>query len=39
MTSGEPPGQALRRIVEQRPCDVSPGLWNEVIDLSATRPI
>ena len=38
MTSGESPGQALRRIVEQRPCDVSPSLWNEVIALLATHP-
>ncbi len=36
MTTGEPPAQALRRIGEQRPCDVSPGLWDEVIDLAAT---
>lgn len=39
MNSGEPPGQALRRIGEHRPCDVSPSLWNEVVDLSAPRPI
>ncbi len=39
MTSGESPGQALRRIVDQRRCDVTPGLWNEVIDLSTPRPI
>ena len=38
MNSGESPGQALRRIVEQRRCDVTPGLWNEVIDLSTPRP-
>jgi protein-tyrosine phosphatase len=36
---GEPPEQALRRIVAQRPCDVSPSLWNEVIALLATHPL
>jgi len=39
MTSGEPPGEVLRRIGEHRPCDVSPSLWNEVVDLTAPRPI
>jgi protein-tyrosine phosphatase len=39
MTSGEPLGESLRRIGEHRPCDVSPGLWKDVIDLSAPRPI
>ena len=36
--SGEPPAQVLRRIVEQRPCDVSPSLWNEVLELTEARP-
>jgi protein-tyrosine phosphatase len=39
MNSGEAPGQALRRIVEQRRCDVNPGLWNDVVDLTTPRPI
>jgi len=38
MTTGESPGQVLRRIGEHRPCDVSPSLWNEVVELSAPRP-
>ena len=37
--TGESPGQALRRIGEHRPCDVSPILWNEVVELSTPRPI
>jgi len=36
--TGESPAQALKRIVEQHHCDVTPGLWNDVIGLSTPRP-
>jgi protein-tyrosine phosphatase len=33
-----PPEECLRRMVEQHPSDVMPGLWNEVLQLLLTEP-
>ncbi|WZO99295.1 dual specificity protein phosphatase [Isosphaeraceae bacterium EP7] len=33
VNSGEPPEDRLRFVISHGPCDISPGLWNEVTDL------
>jgi hypothetical protein len=33
MAFGEPPSDCLQRVVAHHRCDVSPGLWNEVMAL------
>ncbi len=33
LTSGEPPEECLVRVNQHRRCDISPGLWKELLEL------